>query len=743
MENDHEQILDNLPLMVININTSGVILYSNKEWKETIGTNESDIFQVVHPNDKLVLEDLIKTLMMDSCTSTGIQQRLLSVNNTWVSYTMTIRYHRDRKEYTIVYNDSQKRIGGTTSIREPLWQDILDNLPLQIYVTNSLGHVTYYNQQYKFSLSSDDPQSYIARVHPEDRDMMLSKWKTAMENKEPYRAEFRLLDSPSSTSYRWYLTLANYVESRPFDIAWIGVSMDIDEQYRTLAESNIMKQRFNVLMQNVHCIYFSTNQDGIVTFVTGRALEQFSNVPPIKLGDNLLEHILEEDRDRFKRILSTGTSETFESRFYDRVYSNIWLKNNTTSGLMALSIDITDDIRLRQEKQDLLVQQQVLLSVNRIKTRFLTNMSHELRTPLAAIMGLTELLKSEQNQDSSSVHRDYLTVILENTKNLAVMVDDMLDISAIEGGTFDVSEDRINPETVLDEIRSYFGYQVKQKGLEMTLKLSPDIPQCIVTDKKRLRQIIQYIMSNAIKFTDNGSVSMFLGLHNSQFQIIIQDTGCGIPDNMKPRLFQPFTMADDSNSRKHGGSGLGLYITKMILDSLHGTINISSQVNKGTIVSVHLPYMPCQAIPNRNGGHTSSINSMSSGTLHFGPNMCVLLAEDNKINQTIVKRILERNVIQVRVANNGQEAIQLIDADLEKEIVLVLMDIQMPVLDGIEAFKYIHAKIPTLPVVALTANALETDKQYHLSLGMADHISKPFSANQLLRVIAKHAPKQQ
>lgn len=740
MDKGHEQLLDELPLMVININTSGDVLYCNNEWKTTIGKGVSNIFQIVHPNDKIVLDVLLKTLLIDfkTTTSTNVQQRI-SINNIWNPYVMTIKYHRERKGFIIIYNTSQKPptgIGGTSTT----WQDVLDNLPVTVYITNSDGHVTYYNKYCENSIANNDFQNYITKVHPEDREMLLEKWKRSMESKEQYRAEFRLLDDPSyaDSPYKWHMTLANHIESQPFDIAWVGISMDIDERQRALGDTSVVKQRFDVLMQNVHCVFFSTDPTGVVTYVTGRSLEQFNSTPPIKVNDNLLDHILEEDKDRFKRIISSGTSETFESRFYDRVYSNIWLKDNGTGGLMAMSIDITDDIKLRQEKQDLMVQQQVLLSVNRVKTRFLTNLSHELRTPLSAIMGLTELLKSET---VATTHADYLSVILENTRNLAVMVDDMLDISVIEGGTFDVSEDRIKPEKVIEEIRSYFGYQVKLKGLEMVLGLAPDMPQCIVSDKKRLRQIIQYLMSNAIKFTSKGSVRLFLGIYNSQLQIIIQDTGCGIPDTVKPRLFQPFTMADESNSRKHGGSGLGLYITKMILDSLHGTINISSQVDKGTVVTILLPYMPCNTIMSSGNGHSSSNNSMSSSTLQFRKNMCVLIAEDNKINQTIVKRILERYAIQVRVANNGQEAIQLIESDLEHEIALVLMDIQMPILDGIDAFKYIHAKIPSLPVVALTANALESDKQYHLSIGMADHISKPFSAKQLLRVIDKHAPK--
>jgi CheY-like chemotaxis protein len=217
-------------------------------------------------------------------------------------------------------------------------------------------------------------------------------------------------------------------------------------------------------------------------------------------------------------------------------------------------------------------------------------------------------------------------------------------------------------------------------------------------------------------------------------QIIIQDTGCGIPDSMKPRLFQPFSMSDESNSRKYGGSGLGLYITKMLLDSMNGTINISSQVKKGTIVSVTVPFMPYSDVSSAHG-------SVTSGTIYFSKNLCILVAEDNKINQTIVKKILEGQAIQVRIANNGQEAIQLIDVDLNGEISMVLMDIQMPILDGIEAFHYIHSKKPNMPVVAMTANALESDRKYHLEIGMVDHISKPFTAKELLRVIAKCVPK--
>ena len=725
---DIANILDSLPVMVICIKPAGEIVYANKEWKK-IFTTEC-IRNVIHPDDLNIFQDMKKTVQYKSESKTTFEQRMSSTGDNYMTYSVCMSYNED-DTYSVVC----KKVLSTK--QDEKWQDITDNLPISIFTTNDMGHVSYYNQYCTYTVSSMERDGYFEMIHPDDRQRVKNEWNHALKTKEQYKSEHRLLtDPPNSDEYKWYMTIANYLERKPFGISWLGVVIDVDKQYRTLYESRIVNMRFEVMMQNVHCVFFCTDSNGVVEYVTGRALGKFNDIPPIKEGDNLLDHILEEDKDRFHRIIKNETTETFESRFYDKVYSNIWLKDTSSNGLMALSFDITDDIRLRQEKQDLLVQQQVLMSVNRIKTRFLTNMSHELRTPLTAIMGLTELLKVDSCANAEC--KEYLDMIIENTKNLSIMVDDMLDIGAIEGGTFDVSNDKIVPSSLLEEIKSYFGYQAKQKGINVIINLSEDVPQCIITDKKRLRQILQYLMSNAIKFTNHGTIQLYFGIHNSQLHLTIQDTGCGISDALKPRLFQPFTIGDESNSRKYGGSGLGLYITKMILDSMHGRINISSQVNKGTLVTVMLPFTPCLPYTET---HTSTNGSFSSGNIQFSQNTCILVAEDNRINQTIVKKICERYAIQVRIANNGQEAIQLINSDFKHEISLVLMDIQMPILDGIEAFKYIHAKDPSMPVIAMTANALESDKQYHLEIGMVDHISKPFTSQQLMKTISKYLPK--
>lgn len=371
---------------------------------------------------------------------------------------------------------------------------------------------------------------------------------------------------------------------------------------------------------------------------------------------------------------------------------------------------------------------------NQAKSDFLANMSHEIRTPMNAIIGLSHLCLQTMLNDRQ---RDYVAKIHYSSRSLLDIINDILDFSKIEAGRLELEKADFNLHSTMANIDSLIGHLAREKDLDFEISISPDIPKFLSGDASRLRQVLLNLASNAVKFTKLGSVRILATLNQQdqnevEINFSIRDTGIGLTEEQISHLFQPFTQADTSTSRKFGGTGLGLAICKRLVQMMGGNIWIESTPEKGSNFNFTAVFGIGHEIYHI---EEDSIDAYASARQNLLDKR-VLLVEDNPFNQQVAKELLENIGMYVTISNNGQEALQELD---KKTFDIVLMDVQMPVMDGYEATRHIRMN-PTLSsqcVIAMTANAMPEDRQRCISAGMDDFITKPVMPDHLYQTLAK------
>ncbi len=388
--------------------------------------------------------------------------------------------------------------------------------------------------------------------------------------------------------------------------------------------------------------------------------------------------------------------------------------------------------RLRREKE-LEDARERAEEANRLQARFLANVSHEIRTPLNAVLGMGEML-SDTHMDP--VQQDLLRTMRQSSQGLLTVINDILDLSRMEAGEFRLSQDVFDLAAVLDEVGRMMGYLAISKGLEWRVQKSGTLPIALRGDPVRLRQVLLNLAGNAVKFTERGHVFMDVrrlrNTHGSAIlQFRVEDTGPGIPPDRMGEIFQPFRQLDGSLSRRHGGTGLGLAIAHNLVRQMGGNLGVESSP-VGSVFGFRL------SLPEAD--HHLLRTDFSSGA--EGPLVGrVLVAEDNRVNQKVVVGLLAKLGLESDVVENGRLTLEALKNHAQK-YQLVLMDIQMPEMDGIEAVLRIRSgeageSSRRIPVVALTAHAMEGDRELFLKQGMDDYISKPIRLADLRGVMER------
>ncbi len=357
------------------------------------------------------------------------------------------------------------------------------------------------------------------------------------------------------------------------------------------------------------------------------------------------------------------------------------------------------------------------------RTIFLATMSHEIRTPLNGVLGLTQvLLNSRLDADQEQLAR----TMQSSGRLLRALLDDVLDYSKIDSDQMEVEQIPLDLPALCQETVRFWEEKARQKNILLLFTTKPQGPKWVVSDPTKLRQILGNLVSNAIKFTDAGSVRIILSQTGDQLVLEVQDTGIGMEPQALTHIFDAFRQADESTTRRYGGTGLGLAICKGLAVRMNGQLNVRSNLGQGTIFTLVLPLQPAIAPPSLAPSTAWTHNTLSG--------IEVLVAEDNPVNQMVIRRLLERSGLIVRMTSNGlecQHAYHLRQPDL------ILMDCQMPVCDGYQATQALREAGATLPIIALTANTMPGDRAKCLAAGMSDHSGKPIEINQLLACIER------
>ena len=364
----------------------------------------------------------------------------------------------------------------------------------------------------------------------------------------------------------------------------------------------------------------------------------------------------------------------------------------------------------------------------RMKSEFLANMSHEIRTPLGAVMGLARIGMRENHGRKA---HDTCARILESGEYLLNVINDILDFSKIEAGKLTIDKHPMSLHATIDDAIALVAERALAKGLVLTSRPAPDLPSWVLGDATRIRQILINLLANAVKFTEQGRIDLTVLRDNEEIWFAVRDEGIGMTGEQLDRLFVPFEQADSSTTRKYGGTGLGLAISKNLSSLMGGDIQVVSQFGRGSTFTLHLP-LPETAAPPQAGPQ----KSVPAGRRLAG--LRVLAAEDVAVNRLILADLLDEEGATYVFAENGVEAVRRIETGSDGFDV-ILMDVQMPKMDGHEATRRIHRSAPTLPVIGLTAHALTEERVKCLEAGMVDHVTKPIDADTLVAAILRHA----
>ncbi len=397
-----------------------------------------------------------------------------------------------------------------------------------------------------------------------------------------------------------------------------------------------------------------------------------------------------------------------------------------------LSSEIENRKRIEKELQK---SKEIAEAASRTKSEFLANMSHEIRTPMNGILGTLQLL---QGSSLSESQKEYVSIAYSSGESLLSLLNDILDFSKIEAGKLQLESIPFDLRNIARELSILLKQKADEREIDLKLDIDAEIPEVIKGDSVRIRQVLTNLLTNAIKFTEKGSVTLKVVVlekneKSVRLRLEVNDTGIGISEEAQRKLFNAFTQADGSTTRRYGGTGLGLAIVRQLVTMMRGRLGVKSEEGKGACFWAEIAFeIPVLEQLEEKEQAQQSIAEVLEGK--------VLLVEDNPVNQIVAKKMLEKVGLTYEVANNGEEAINRLK--LAHEFKLVLMDCQMPVMDGYEATQALReyeteTQAERLPVIAMTANAMEGDKEQCLAAGMDDYVSKPVNQVKLKETLAK------
>lgn len=400
---------------------------------------------------------------------------------------------------------------------------------------------------------------------------------------------------------------------------------------------------------------------------------------------------------------------------------------NEKQAIVAVIRDFTER---KKFEQALIDSKEKAENANRLKTEFLNNMSHEIRTPMNGIIGFSSLLEEQHLSHEKQVY--YSQIIINSSHQLLKIIDDILEISTLETKQITLLEEEFCLNDLLMELFSVFNLKAKERNIPIYVKKQFHNSQSfIIADKSKINKILSKLLENALKFTFEGFIEIGYYLENDKLVIYVKDTGIGISQKDREIIFERFSQVEKGISRKHGGLGLGLSISKENAKLMGGDISIESEKGQGSTFYITIPYNSSRKPV------TDSLDTTKDNANNQNKNITILVAEDEEINYFFLEALFEKNTNFTLIhAKNGKEAVEICLAN--KDIDLVLMDIKMPIMNGHEAAEKIKSKLPNLPIIAQTAYSTESDKKLALKHGCDDFISKPLKKDKLFALIRSY-----
>ncbi|MBF0609703.1 MAG: CHASE domain-containing protein [Magnetococcales bacterium] len=596
----------------------------------------------------------------------------------------------------------------------------------------------------------DGLDEWEKRVHPEDKATTMAAVQDYFAGKTPfYVSEHRVLCKDGS--WKWILDRGMVVsrDANGNPLRVIGTHSDISERKRlefALRAELERNKRFSGIMDKLEAYVFIKDRQLRYVYANRLTLELFHCTADTLIGKGDEQFFTAPDALARLRAVDQGVLDTGkpsrvemvvtpissgETRIYLEAKSPIYDDEGNIWGLSGVSADITEQKRIEEELRQAKAQAEVATNA---KSEFLAAMSHEIRSPMNVVLGMSEvLLETELSQEQ----RRLVHTMHRSGKALLAVINDVLDFSRIESGRFSIAEIPYSPRQVVEETAGLMQVAAEEKGLNLTVNLVSDIPEAIQGDDGRVRQILINLLGNAIKFTQQGQVNVTLAVDPqtpATLLFSVADTGIGIAPEHVGHIFEHFTQADSGIARRYGGTGLGLAISRRLVELMGGKIWVESQPGKGSTFYFTIPVRTAQQV-QPTPGQLLSHTGASERSLR------ILIAEDSEDNQLLFKIYLKKSPHDIVVVKDGLEAVARVK---EEPFDLILMDIQMPNLDGYAATRAIRAweqeeNRPPLTIIALSAHASAEKKEESLAAGCDDHLTKPINKQALLAEIQKVA----
>ncbi|HWY38401.1 MAG TPA: response regulator [Bacteroidia bacterium] len=606
-------------------------------------------------------------------------------------------------------------------------------------------------------------QKLLKLIHPEDREDAIACIEESLKKLQPF--DFYCRIKRPDESIRVLHSRGELLLDKEGKVQKIlGIKQDVTERKK----EEELEQLAMVATKSYNAVTIADKEGKIVwvnqgfTKLFGFTLEDVKGTygEILRRGEKTG---LSPETDFYKMVLAEKKPLSYENRNYSKDGKEYWVLTSLSpilneKGEVEKIITIDSDIsKQKKAEQELIIANKIsehslykgnkaleelhkaklqLEESLKVKEQFLANMSHEIRTPMNAIIGFTNLLLKSQNVTEN---KQYLNAIKTSGENLLVIINDILDFTKLESGKITFESIRFN----LSQLVSLVIELMLPKAVEKKIKLSGDIdkniPEYLIGDPTRLNQILINLVGNAIKFTNRGQVEIVVSLiretaGNVELEFAVIDTGIGIPEDSLPKIFESFTQAANDTTRKYGGTGLGLTITKQLVEQQDGKISVISKIGKGSRFGFCLSF---EKSAGDDKGPLSEAIETGFGKFPL-EGVRVLLVEDNSFNQILACKILDNWKCGVSVAANGIIAVEKVE---KEEFDVILMDIQLPEMDGYEATQQIREKMPEpkchIPIIAMTAHAFSDEQAKCLNAGMNDYISKPFDENKLFEKILK------
>ncbi|MFD2573819.1 PAS domain S-box protein [Spirosoma soli] len=645
---------------------------------------------------------------------------------------------------------ARKQFEATLDKQNARLNAIFDSSTYLIWSVNKALQLTSFNKNYarliEFQLN-ETPALHVSApklgwrmIGEDNRKMLEEKYRQAFRG---FAQNFELyFETPKGETYLEFHLNPILLAGGVIDEV-SGIARDITNRKRAEIATRQSEEKFRGIFENLQDIYARVDRKGRITMISPSIFKRMGYTPDEVLGQDVTQYFIDKSIIH-RAMIKLGRNRSlrnFEASMRrkdgtERQFMfNMLLLNDDPSSDSVVAVLARDITELKRQSVELVKAKDEAERSLKVKERFLANMSHEIRTPMNGVIGMIDLLNDTQLDDEQ---RSYVKTIKRSSETLLNILNDILDLSKIEAGKMVLHEAPVAFKEIFEKLIALFGQQANSKNNDLTYHLGPDLPTFVIADQTRLLQILSNLTSNAIKFTENGTVRIEASLISkrgkfNRIRVEVNDSGIGIsPENIN-LLFNSFSQVDTSSRKSFGGTGLGLSISKELAHLMKGEVGVESEVGKGSTFWFTIELKETGISPTQQGTEAAEI-TLANFFSDYHPN--VLLVDDNAVNRKVASEILRKSGCVVTTADSGPTAIDCVRKKKTEgnEFDVIFMDIQMPDMDGVETTRNLRdqfgKQLPT--VVAMTAYSMREDRERFISQGLDDYIAKPIRAQSLI-----------